>query len=93
MLALHGWGEAGAELTRLSRAGRWAEMDRLVDDDMLRAFAIVAPPEEVPALLAQRCAGVVDRVSFLPHAPDQALLDAIRSGCGAREVPPSVRKD
>ena len=54
-------------------------MDRLIDDDMLRAFAIVAPPEEVPALLAKRCAGVLDRVSFLGQQPSPALLAAIRS--------------
>jgi probable F420-dependent oxidoreductase len=78
ILDLHGWGEAGAELTRLSREGRWDEMDALVTDDMLYAFAIVAPPEQVPGLLAQRCAGVVNRVSFLVSAPSPDLLAAIR---------------
>ena len=85
LLDLHGWGAAGDELTRLSRAGRWAEMDRLIDDDMLRAFAIVAPPNEVPRLLAKRCAGVVNRVSFLGQQPSPALLAAItgeRDDCG-----------
>jgi len=77
ILDLHGWGEAGTELTRLSREGRWAEMDALVTDDMLHAFAIVAPPEEVPGLLARRCAGVVNRVSFLVGAPTPELLAAI----------------
>ena len=75
---LHGWGEAGPELTRLSREGRWAEMARLVDDDMLEAFAIVAPPQEVPRRLAQRCAGAVNRVSFISQTPPAALLDALR---------------
>jgi len=78
VLDLHGWGEAGPELTRLSREGRWAEMARLVDDDMLEAFAIVAPPEEVPRRLAQRYAEVVNRVSFISQAPPAALLDALR---------------
>jgi probable F420-dependent oxidoreductase len=84
VLDLHGWGEAAAELTSLSKAGRWAEMAALVDDDMLRAFAIVAPPQEVPGLLAERCAGVVDRVSFLVSQPSAALLDAIRAVAGQR---------
>jgi probable F420-dependent oxidoreductase len=65
ILDLHGWGQVGEELTRLSRAGRWAEMDALVSDDMLHAFAIIAPPEQVPRLLARRCAGLVNRVSFI----------------------------
>ena len=80
VLDLHGWGEAGAELTRLSRQGRWAEMDGLIDDDMLNAFAIVTPPEQFPARLAERCAGVIDRVSFLPKGLPPALLEAVRPG-------------
>ncbi len=78
VLDLHGWGDVGSELTRLSIQGRWAEMGRLINDDMLEAFAIVAPPEEVPGRLAQRCAGVVNRVSFISHEPSAALLDALR---------------
>lgn len=78
VLDLHGWGDVAAELTALSRQGRWAQMPALIDDDMLHAFAIVAPPDQVPRLLAQRCAGVVSRVSFLAHRPDPALLEAIR---------------
>jgi hypothetical protein len=53
-------------------------MPRLVDDEMLEAFAIVAPPQEVPGRLAQRCAGVVNRVSFISQTPPAALLDALR---------------
>ncbi len=79
VLDLHGWGDVGSELTRMSREGRWAEMGRLIDDDMLEAFAIVAPPEEVPSRLAQRCAGVVNRVSFITQTPSPALLGALRS--------------
>jgi hypothetical protein len=44
---------------------------------MLHAFAIVAPPEQVPGLLAQRCAGVVNRVSFLVCAPPPELRSAL----------------
>jgi hypothetical protein len=49
---------------------------------MLHAFAIVAPPDQVPRLLAQRCAGVVSRVSFLAHRPGPALIEAIRAHSG-----------
>ena len=86
VLDLHGWGGAGDELTRLSRQGRWAEMSRLIDDDMLNAFAIVAPPGQLPARLAERCAGVIDRVSFLPKDPPGAALAALAAlRPGARE--------
>jgi probable F420-dependent oxidoreductase len=82
ILDLHGWGEIGAELTRLSKAGRWAQMNALITDDMLHAFAIVAPPAQVPQLLARRCAGLVNRVSFIAGRPTQDVLDAI--GCHPR---------
>jgi probable F420-dependent oxidoreductase len=79
VLDLHGWGEVAAELTTLSRQGRWAQMPALIDDDMLHAFAIVAPPDQVPRLVAQRCAGLVNRVSFLAHRPGPELIEAIRA--------------
>jgi len=80
VLDLHGWGELGTELTRLSKEGRWDEMGGLIDDDVLNAFAIVAPRDQVPELLARRCAGVVDRVSFISTIPPtRQLLEAVRS--------------
>jgi probable F420-dependent oxidoreductase len=74
VLELHGWGDLGLELARLSKDGRWSEMSDLVDDDVLSTFAIVARPEDVSRLLAARCDGVVDRVSLItsvtrPPAP------------------------
>ncbi len=78
VLDLHGWGEVGAELTRMSKAGRWAEMSGLIDDDMLHTFAIVAPMEDVPELLARRCAGIVTRVSFISLTPPSELVEAVR---------------
>jgi probable F420-dependent oxidoreductase len=74
ILDLHGWGDLGPELTRLSKENRWSEMASLIDDDVLHAFAIVGPLEEVPALLAARCGGVVDRVSFISRVEHPSLL-------------------
>lgn len=65
LLDLHGWGDLGQDLTRMSKAGRWSEMPELIDDEVLNAFAIVAPLDEVPDRLITRCAGIVDRVSFI----------------------------
>ena len=79
VLDLHGWGDLGTELTVLSRAGRWDEMPGLVDDEVLGAFAVVAPPAEVPALVVRRCAGVVDRVSLLGPGDDGGLAAALRA--------------
>ncbi|MDT5247844.1 MAG: hypothetical protein QOJ28_478 [Mycobacterium sp.] len=67
VLERHGWGELHTELHRLSRAGDWDGMAGLIDDEVLRAFAVVAPLDEVAAALSLRCDGVIDRV--LPAFP------------------------
>jgi probable F420-dependent oxidoreductase len=77
VLELHGWGDLGPELTRLSKEGRWSEMSCLIDDEMLNAFAVVSPPEDLARDLAARCAGVVDRVSVITTvtpAPDVQMI-------------------
>jgi probable F420-dependent oxidoreductase len=77
VLDLHGWGGIGIELTRLSKAGRWAEMDQLISDEMLESFALVAPIDELRDRLVQRCAGVVNRVSFISHLAPLSILEAM----------------
>jgi probable F420-dependent oxidoreductase len=78
VLELHGWGDLGDELNRLSRsraADRWTVMGDLVDDEVLHTFAVVAEPSAVAARLAQRGAGVVTRYSINGvGVPDPDLL-------------------
>ncbi len=78
VLELHGWGDLGDELNRLSRsraADRWSVMGDLVDDEVLETFAVVAEPAAVPARLAERGAGVVTRYSVNGvGVPDPELL-------------------
>jgi probable F420-dependent oxidoreductase len=62
VLELHGWGDLHAELNRLSKQGEWDAMGSLIDDEMLGAFAVVGPVDEVGAALRRRCEGPVDRV-------------------------------
>ncbi|GGP35934.1 TIGR03617 family F420-dependent LLM class oxidoreductase [Saccharothrix coeruleofusca] len=63
VLDLHGWGELHEELHRLSRRQRWDEMSALVDDEVLRAFAVVGTPAEAAAALRDRYGDVVTRVA------------------------------
>lgn len=84
VLAHHGWGALQPELHALSKQGQWEEMGRRIDDDVLHTFAVVGPPEEIPARLAQRYAGVLDRVSLaVPERTDAAvrrqILDQVRA--------------
>ena len=64
VLELHGWGDLQTELNTLSKRGEWDEMGLLIDDDILNAFAVVGPPNEIPKLLLERYGDVIDRLSF-----------------------------
>jgi probable F420-dependent oxidoreductase len=84
VLERHGWGGLGDELHALSRAGRWSELGALLDDDVLRAFAIVGEPAEVGREYARRFGDVFTRASICaPYPADPALLaevaDAVRA--------------
>lgn len=68
-------GRAGLqeELNRLSKAGQWEAMGELVDDRLLAEFAVVGKPEEVPRLVAERLAGLTQRVLCTFDLPDREL--------------------
>jgi probable F420-dependent oxidoreductase len=74
VLDLHGWGELQPELNRMSKANQWAAMGELITPEMLEAFAVVCPLDEVPARVKARFGDVVDRFSF--YAPYHVEPDA-----------------
>ena len=88
MLELHGWGDLQTELHRLSRRGEWDTMGTLIDDDMLDAFAVVAPLPELAGALRQRCDGVIDRVlpSLPAGTPEPVIARISRSFAEERRV-------
>ena len=63
-VARAGFGDEAAMLHRLSREGRWAEMAKLVGDDFVEAFAVVATWDDLPARMAERYAGVNTEIAF-----------------------------
>jgi len=77
VLELHGWGDLGLELNRLSRTrdpDRWTAMGDLIDDDVLHTFAVVAEPDKVGPALLERWGDVIDRFSFYaPYDHDLSL--------------------
>jgi probable F420-dependent oxidoreductase len=78
VLELHGWGDLQDELNRMSKEGRWGEMGTLIDDDILAAFAVVAPLDEVAAGLKARWGGALTRVSFYtPYSTHRDQWDAV----------------
>ena len=84
VLELHGWGDLHDELHRLSLQGEWETMGSLIDDEILDAFAVVAPIDALPGKLRSRCAGVIDRVLLgFPKSVSEArvaeILDELRT--------------
>lgn len=78
VLDLHGWGDLQDELNRMSKEGRWGEMGELIDDDMLDAFAVVAPLDEVAAGLRGRWGDALGRLSFYtPYDSDDTPWDRV----------------
>lgn len=71
VLELHGRAGIGERLSRLAATGRWDEMPRLIDDELLALVAVVAPSARLAAALAARCSGAADRVMpLLPFELD-----------------------
>jgi len=81
VLELHGWGDLQPALNALAHEGKWREMGDLIDDEMLGAFAVVAPLDELPAAFAQWVGGLANRASFTP--PEGVDADATRELIGS----------
>jgi probable F420-dependent oxidoreductase len=72
VMDLHGWGEVAGQLSELARFGKWAEMPALVSDEILRTFAVVVPPADLPGALLERYEELADRLGlYLPFVPGQ----------------------
>jgi probable F420-dependent oxidoreductase len=84
VLDLHGWGALHDELHRLSRTGDWDTMTALVDDEVLRTFAVVAEPAAVGPEILRRVGSPVDRFTlFMPYPLAESVLHDVVAGCRA----------
>ena len=71
VLEYHGWGDLQPRLNDLARAGRWADMKAEIGDELLSAFAVIAPPDELPYAVRERYTGLLDRIGYyLPFPAD-----------------------
>lgn len=75
-LDLFGWGDLGPRLRQMTRDGRWAEMAGQFTDEMVDAFVITAPWDELPAALREAYEGLATSIAFaLPrHDRDDAMI-------------------
>ena len=84
VLEHHGWGDLQDELNALSKQGEWVKMGTLIDDEMLKTFAVVGEPEEIAPELHKRYGDVVNRISFYaPYRTDperwRGVLEALKA--------------
>lgn len=78
VMELHGWGDLAEQLSGLARHGKWAEMGALIGDDVLQAFAVIAPPDELAHAVKARYDGLLDRVGYyFAFAPEDAERELI----------------
>ncbi len=81
VLELHGWGDLQSELNTLSKRGEWVEMGELIDDDVVEAFAVVCPIDQVATEVRNRYEGLVDRFSFYaPYKVDPEVWKGVLAG-------------
>lgn len=73
-----GAGDLQPKLNAMSKQGRWAEMGTLIDEEMVRQFAIVAEPQRIAAQMKARFGDIVDRTSSayaqLPKAEREKIV-------------------
>lgn len=78
VLDVHGWGDLQTELNNLSKQGEWDAMAGLITDEVLDAFAVVAPPDGVAQGILARVGDVVERVSlYMPTLPSEGVTAQI----------------
>lgn len=78
VMKLHGWEDIATRLNNMSREGRWLEMWQEISDDMLKEFAVIAPPDDLADAVKERYNGLLDRVGyyfpFKPNEEDKKLI-------------------
>jgi probable F420-dependent oxidoreductase len=81
VLEHHGWMDLHFEAHALTKSDRWDELGRIVDDEVLSAFAVMGEFDSVGADVRARFAGLADRVTTsMPYDADDLLaLDLLSS--------------
>lgn len=80
---IHGWEATSLQLSKLARNGEWAQMPKLVTDEMLDEIAISGTWAELPSKIKARYGDMLDRVGYyLTFVPDEIDEDWKRSVAG-----------
>ena len=78
-LELFGWQDKGQQLLDMTRQGNWADMPRVITDDMLGEFVPKGTYAQIAQVFRERYAGLTRRVTFpMPQNPrDDDLAAAV----------------
>lgn len=81
VLEHHGWGELHTEAHAFTKSGRWTELGDLVDDEVLKMFAVVGDLDTARAEFRSRFAGSAQRViTSINYDADNHLAMDLVSG-------------
>ena len=70
VLELHGWGDLQDELNAMTKRGEWDELANLIDDEIVKTFAVVGSPEDAVAEIKRRYGDIATRIT-LTLPPDR----------------------
>ncbi|WP_084356136.1 TIGR03617 family F420-dependent LLM class oxidoreductase [Novosphingobium lentum] len=77
VLEAEGFGDIHPEMLRLSKAGQWADMGKLVSDEILNTYCVVGKPAEAAAEIERRYGGIFDMLCGYsgqgPGMPDPVM--------------------
>jgi hypothetical protein len=76
ILELHGLGDLGLKLHRMSVANQWDNMGAEISDDVVRIFAACGTYDKLPRAIEERFGGAADSVDI--HFPQAAPSGLVR---------------
>jgi probable F420-dependent oxidoreductase len=79
VLSLHGWDAEAAKLHELSKRGHWNEMAKVVSDEIVETFSVVAPYDRLVGAIRDRFGGLSDRIAlgFPKSTPDGLVRELL----------------
>jgi probable F420-dependent oxidoreductase len=80
VLDVHGWRPLGEQLRAMTLAGKWHDMSKLVDDEVLDAFCVAGTFRDLAPRVAARFGGLTDSLELAldDTVPVEAVRDVVR---------------
>ena len=86
VLSLHGWDAEAAKLHELSKRGQWSEMAKVVSDEIVETFSVVASYDRLVGAVRDRFGGLSDRIALgFPRSTPEGLVRELLSDL--RKIP------